>query len=556
MESVKISKVIIGDNYRKTKTPQTKESMNELIESVKLKGILQPLLVRKKNGKFEVIVGGRRLEAAQKAGLKEVPVIIHKAGDAEALEISVIENTQREDPDLMDEVDGFKRLVELGKHTSETLAFKIGKSLKYVATRLKLADLPADIRKEIKKKMTAGEIGVGHAMLFTRLKNKADMKTFLEELYDGMTVSDAEDELRGFSTRMSDAPFDLKGCKVCPARTKNQTQLFPEIKDKDECMDSACFKGKTFDYYRSYYKQIEAQGFKVIRDDKGFLKLMSSKNALQIKDDKYHSDCRPNKYKSMCTKCKENHVFFFLIKKDNYGDKNVHHGECCLNKKCFDKMNKVSRPAKHDSGSSQSDNNYSYTKQAHIYGVRDRFLHAELTQRINSAAFERFPFSAPAEIKRLAIFHILDKSTIKWNDGFRMLLKENCTELKKGLYQAILSIPDKELMAVLTKTILLAIPSTDSDVLLQAAPEAGLDVLKSFRMDRDYLNTKTKAELLKFAKTLKLGGLEASMKKPEMLEAVLKHDLTGKVTPEIAESLELDYEDMADDLMLEDKDEE
>ncbi len=540
MESVKISKVIIGDNYRKTKTPQTKESMNELIESVKLKGILQPLLVRKKNGKLEVIVGGRRLEAAQKAGLKEVPVIIHKAGDAEALEISVIENTQREDPDLMDEVDGFKRLVELGKHTSETLAFKIGKSLKYVATRMKLADLPADIRKEIKRKMTAGEIGVGHALLFTRLKNKADMKTFLEELYVGMTVSDAEDELRQFSTRMSDAPFDLKGCKTCPARTKNQTQLFPEIKDKDECMDSACFKGKTFDYYREYYKQIEAQGFKVIRDDKGFLKLMSSKNALQIKDDKYYSNCRPNKYKSMCTKCKENHVFFFFIKKNNYGDKNVHHGEFCLNKKCFDKMNKISQSAKQDPGSGRTDD-YSYTKKAHINGGRDRFLYAYLPPKIGDA---------PVVIKRLAIFHILDKSSIKWNERFSTLIKENCTELKKGLYQAILSIPDKKLMDVLTRTILLAIPSTDSDVLLQAAPESGLDVLKSFRMDRDYLNTKTKAELLKFAKTLKLGGLEASMKKPEMLEAVLKHNLTGKVTPEIVESLELDFEDMADDLML------
>lgn len=547
MQLIKIDKILITENYRKKSG--SKESMEELTASIKTKGILQPLLVRPidEGNKYQIIAGKRRFEAAQLAGLKDVPVIIKNVDDVDALEISVIENTQREDPDLMDEAEGFKRLIKLGKHTAETLSGKIGKSIKYVAIRLKLADLPGNIQKEIQKKMQAGKIGIGHALLITRLKNKSDMMEFLEGI-DDQSVSDAEYNIRHFSTRMETAVFDVKQCKDCPSRTKNQTQLFPEIKDTDECMDRSCFKGKVFEHYRIYYKQLEAQGFKVIRDEKELNKL-SNKNTLQIESEGWK---KPKKYGTMCKKCKEHHAFFFFITKDNYGDKTEIHGEICLNKKCYNQMNKIitEEPETDNDGQSMYS---SHTKQIHIDAVRDRFLHTELSAKIKAMPGENW-LTIPAVVKRLAIFHIMNKFIQDFDERVEQLLKENCTELKKGLYHAILTIPEKKLMSFFTKTVLLIIPLTDSDILLQAAPEAGLDVPAAFRMDEEYLKTNTKAELLKLAKILKFCGTEldaiATMKKPEMINAILKHDLTGKVTPEIAKSLTVIFED---ELMLGDE---
>jgi len=134
------------------------EQLSELTASVKEHGILQPLLVRPKGKQFQVIAGERRLRAATAADLPNVPVIILDIGDQEALEISLIENLQRDDLNLMEEAEGYKELAEKFDLTQDQIAKRVGKARATVANILRLLDLPATIKKMLQN----GQISAGH----------------------------------------------------------------------------------------------------------------------------------------------------------------------------------------------------------------------------------------------------------------------------------------------------------------------------------------------------------------------------------------------------------
>lgn len=134
----------------------------DLVESVREKGILQPLLVRPlpgHPGKFEIIAGERRWRAAQGAKLHEVPVIVRDLSDREALEVALVENLQRQDLSPLEEADGYRRLMEDFSHTQEELAKAVGKSRSHVANMIRLLALPEPVRIMLEK----GELTAGHA---------------------------------------------------------------------------------------------------------------------------------------------------------------------------------------------------------------------------------------------------------------------------------------------------------------------------------------------------------------------------------------------------------
>lgn len=134
----------------------------DLIESVREKGILQPLLVRplpEQAGRFEIIAGERRWRAAQGARLHDVPVIVCALNDREALEVALVENLQRQDLSPLEEADGYRRLMEEFSHTQEELAKAVGKSRSHVANMIRLLGLPDPVRQMLER----GEISAGHA---------------------------------------------------------------------------------------------------------------------------------------------------------------------------------------------------------------------------------------------------------------------------------------------------------------------------------------------------------------------------------------------------------
>jgi ParB family chromosome partitioning protein len=146
--------------------------LQELAESIKEKGILEPLIVRKTDQGYELIVGERRWRAAQKAGLKEVPVVVKEAEGREALEISLIENLQREDLNPIEAAEAFKHLIEEFKISQEDLSKRIGKDRTTIANTLRLLKLPIEIRNQLLQ----NRITSGHARAILSLESKEKQK--------------------------------------------------------------------------------------------------------------------------------------------------------------------------------------------------------------------------------------------------------------------------------------------------------------------------------------------------------------------------------------------
>jgi ParB family transcriptional regulator, chromosome partitioning protein len=146
------------------------DNLNDLTNSIKERGILQPIIVRKSNdnkSKFEIIAGERRWLAAQKAGLHNVPVVITEADDRRSLEFAIVENVQRHDLNPLEEAQGYKKLMDDFNYDQEKVSKFIGKSRSYIANCLRLLTLPAEIINLIlSKKLT-----VGHAKILVGLEN-------------------------------------------------------------------------------------------------------------------------------------------------------------------------------------------------------------------------------------------------------------------------------------------------------------------------------------------------------------------------------------------------
>ncbi len=166
-----------------------KNSINELADSIKAKGLVQPLVVRPSPSdanSYEIIAGERRWRAAQIAQLHDVPVVIRNFNDTEALEIAIIENVQRSDLSPIEEAAGYKRLVENHGHTQEDLSGIVGKSRSHIANIIRLLSLPQSIQDMI----TEGKISSGHARA---IMNSAFPEQLAEKIInENLSVRDAE----------------------------------------------------------------------------------------------------------------------------------------------------------------------------------------------------------------------------------------------------------------------------------------------------------------------------------------------------------------------------
>jgi ParB family chromosome partitioning protein len=163
--------------------------LQELAESIKEKGILEPLIVRRTDQGYELMVGERRWRAAQKAGLKEVPVLVKEAERREALEISLIENLQREDLNPMEAADAFKNLIEQFNISQEDLSKRIGKDRTTIANTLRLLKLPG----EVKNQLLQNRITSGHARAILSLESKEKQKELCALIIKkGLSVREAE----------------------------------------------------------------------------------------------------------------------------------------------------------------------------------------------------------------------------------------------------------------------------------------------------------------------------------------------------------------------------
>ena len=167
------SKISISSIVRNKYQPRKKfdkESLEELTNSIKERGIIQPIVVRKsedQDGKYEIIAGERRWQSAQNAGLHEVPVIIIKADNLKSLEFAIVENVQRKDLNPIEEAEGYKRLIDDFNYDQDKVSKFIGKSRAHISNCLRLLSLP----KEVIELIIEEKISQGHAKILVGLEN-------------------------------------------------------------------------------------------------------------------------------------------------------------------------------------------------------------------------------------------------------------------------------------------------------------------------------------------------------------------------------------------------
>ncbi len=166
------NKLSIGDLYPNKFQPRKifdEDSLNDLEKSIKERGIIQPIIVRKsdQNSKYEIIAGERRWLAAQKAGLHEVPVVVTEADDLKSLEFAIVENVQRNDLNPLEEAQGYQRLINDFFYDQEKVSKFIGKSRSYITNCLRILTLPSDVLSLIETK----KLSTGHAKILVGLEN-------------------------------------------------------------------------------------------------------------------------------------------------------------------------------------------------------------------------------------------------------------------------------------------------------------------------------------------------------------------------------------------------
>jgi len=167
------SKISISSIVRNKYQPRKKfdkESLEELTNSIKERGIIQPIIVRRsedQDGKYEIIAGERRWQSAQNAGLHEVPVIIIKADNLKSLEFAIVENVQRKDLNPIEEAEGYKRLIDDFNYDQDKVSKFIGKSRAHISNCLRLLSLP----KEVIELIIEEKISQGHAKILVGLEN-------------------------------------------------------------------------------------------------------------------------------------------------------------------------------------------------------------------------------------------------------------------------------------------------------------------------------------------------------------------------------------------------
>ena len=170
---VKTNKLSLSDIVPNKFQPRKifeEENLQDLTNSIKERGVIQPIIVRKSNSdnsKYEIIAGERRWLAARKAGLHDIPAVVTDADDLKSLEFAIVENVQRHDLNPLEEAQGYKRLIEEFSYDQEKVSKFIGKSRSYIANSLRLLNLPADVLSYVEQ----GKITPGHAKILVGLDN-------------------------------------------------------------------------------------------------------------------------------------------------------------------------------------------------------------------------------------------------------------------------------------------------------------------------------------------------------------------------------------------------
>jgi ParB family chromosome partitioning protein len=331
----------------------------ELTDSIKSKGILEPLLVRSVNSHFEIVAGEQRYKAGKEAKLKEVPAIIKQLTDEEALEIQVIENVLRKDIDPFDEAVGYQRLMDKGKYDVKLLSEKLGKSENYIYTRLRLNKLI----QPLKKLYETGWLQLGHVLLASKHTKETQDKIHIALLKDGNSDWESLPDKLPKNKKPGDPPtvqkltkwlnnntvFDLSkvcfditdkvlhpnagDCISCRKNTSNELTLFEGAK-KNLCTDRICRDTKTKLFLEKKFSELKKKEFGAVCITTGY---WTPKFTLKGVDKIYTNQDYVESPQKPVTKNSCDNAKICLVVDKGYNSDRTSIGTvkyCCFNKNC------------------------------------------------------------------------------------------------------------------------------------------------------------------------------------------------------------------------------
>ena len=474
METRKISEIKIKENVR-----TDYGDMTELAASIKMHGIIVPLIVDKDNN---MIAGHRRLQAAKSQGMTEVPVVVEKGENRSALQI--IENIHRKELDPIEEGEAFKAYMEKGKHTSEHLSKAIGKSKDYIERRIALTEIGDEGKMALRK----GKIKLGHAVVLARMP-KDEQKKAVKRIQSEEISVEYFQERPGETERLSEAAFDRKsgtdgdgkgntGCLSCKYNG-GQQMLLSEIGNelKDECLNPQCFKKKQKDWIQAETKRLQAKKIKVL-----------SKETLAITKGAREINSWDTEFKAAQSKLENSDTYAVRIDAD-YGKPEI----------------EIWRIAPKQE---KKENQSSTSSKDRLKGKMEdykRELYIRKSQELLKPD------------KNLAII-------AAWDIAKRHYPIVN---LKK-----IFELTEKQLDAEMVSAVGMTIPLATGSELKMIAENLGFDMKKHFVLDDGFLNLHTKDQLKKLAKEMgvKIEGLE----KNGEIKAAIKKGWKGDI-PKILE---------------------
>jgi ParB family chromosome partitioning protein len=538
----------LAGNPRNPRKRFTGPKFDELLASIKEKGVIEPIIVRPKklkNTSFEIVAGERRYHAANLAGLETIPAVVRDLNDEQAFDFMLIENLQREDLTEFEEAESFKAYV--GKHGEDGipgLAEKTGISPQYIRRRMAVMALP----KSALEGWSKGRLRYGHLEQLLRVKASPNFKEFFrlameEDRWDGQTtVEELKRRIDNESPALSLAYFPIapEGCGVCPKNSMVQRGLFGiDDAQKSRCLDPACFKKMQNNWLLGHWdesplhKKYGTTGFR-FRDKVEYNEHESVKYSF-----------RPDE------KCKACPHFLTIIHETGeaaQGDEQECFNKACLRQRVARMRGDISKKEKE----ARKPGDVRVTWHGEYF--RDLFFE----KRIPEALAGLTPTSQ--EMLTLLFVTALHGNGVArdavW-EALEVKFRERWNE--ERLFGRILALPYAEIDKLIpkaVKAVVMAGPHVGdyngfgTTNRFAAARFLGIDVGKEWAMTEEYLQKKTKAEIMAIGKKLKIfvdpkakaylvkklkGREPDKLKKGELIDLVLKSgvELTGKVPDEI-----------------------
>lgn len=208
---------LIEPNAEQPRTRFTEENLEELAQSIKANGLVQPIIVRRKGTSFELIAGERRWRASQKAGLKKIPAVIKDVSDDKLLELALIENIQRQELNAIEEARAYKKLIETVGLTQEMVADRVGKNRTFITNYLRLLKLPDDIQNLVSEE----KLSAGHARTLLMLDDSDSQRKVAKSIIElSLSVRETEKAVKRL----------MKGGEALTEKTKIAPKLDANLK--------------------------------------------------------------------------------------------------------------------------------------------------------------------------------------------------------------------------------------------------------------------------------------------------------------------------------------